>query len=296
MKQAVIYYFSGTGNTELVAEMIDEELTKCQYSVHLIRIEDVLKNNLNMDLIKYDLIGIGSQVISFGTPSIVTRFIERLPSGKNNKVFIFRTAGGVAPINYNASKHIISKLSKKGYDVFYERLFSIGSNWIVKFNDQIMKQLYAATKRKVSLMCKELIDGDLRFLKTSLKRKLIMGIIGYIGPKAIHIVGKDYRVNQSCNHCGNCIRNCPAENIYENKGKIKFKFSCNCCLRCAYSCPKQAISFRLFSFFLIPSGYNIKKLLEPKNAGIIRPIDTDAVETDISVPAFFENYIKNDSM
>ena len=128
MKKTVIFYFSGTGNTELVADMIQEELINCQYSVNRVRIEDVLKNNLSIDLEKYDLIGIGSPVISFGTPSIVTRFIERLPNEKNKKVFIFRTAGGVVPNNYNASKHIIHKLSQKGYDVFYERIFSIGSN------------------------------------------------------------------------------------------------------------------------------------------------------------------------
>jgi len=33
------------------------------------------------------------------------------------KVFIFRTAGGVAPVNYNASKPVIRRLVRKGYDV-----------------------------------------------------------------------------------------------------------------------------------------------------------------------------------
>jgi ferredoxin len=305
MKQAIIYYFSGTGNTELVSGMIYEELTKCQYSVHIVRIENVLKNNLKIDFKKYDLIGIGSQVISYGTPNIVTQFIKRFPKENNKKLFIFRTAGGVAPINYNVSKHIISKLSNRGYDVFYERLFSIGSNWIVKFDDQIMKQLYTATKKKVSIMCKELSEGKVRILKTGPMRKLLMGIIGYLGPKAMRIVGKDYRVSKSCNHCGNCIRNCPADNIYEKKGEIKFKFSCNGCLRCAYSCPKQAISFRLFSFFLIPSGYNIKKILAPKDAeligstidaDIITSSDIETIKTNITIPPFFENYIKNDSI
>jgi len=63
MKTVVIYYFSGTGNTELVANMFKEEFPKHEYNVNLIKIEDVLKNNILIDINKYDLIGIGSQVI-----------------------------------------------------------------------------------------------------------------------------------------------------------------------------------------------------------------------------------------
>lgn len=43
MKSVVIYYFSGTGNTEIVANMIQEEFSQHQYAVDLIRMEDVLK-------------------------------------------------------------------------------------------------------------------------------------------------------------------------------------------------------------------------------------------------------------
>ncbi|HWQ29393.1 MAG TPA: hypothetical protein VN549_00270 [Negativicutes bacterium] len=78
---------------------------------------------------KNDLLGIGSQVIGYGVPVLVRDFIKALPDGNGKRTFIFRTAGGVAPINYNASKPIIGKLKRKGYEVFYERVFSISSNW-----------------------------------------------------------------------------------------------------------------------------------------------------------------------
>ena len=124
----MIYYFSGTGNTEIVANMINQGLSNYQYNVTVIRIEDALKNNLKIDVEKYDLVGIGCQVIGFCAPNIVHDFISLLPKVKYKKVFIFRTAGGVAPINYNVSKPIIRKLSTKGYKVLHKRIFSIGSN------------------------------------------------------------------------------------------------------------------------------------------------------------------------
>lgn len=111
MKSVIIYYFSGTGNTELVTNMIREGLINCQYDVTVARIEDVIKNKLKIEPEKYDLIGVGCQVIGFGIPNIVRDFVNILPKAEDKKVFIFRTAGGVAPINYNASKPMIRKLS-----------------------------------------------------------------------------------------------------------------------------------------------------------------------------------------
>lgn len=288
MKKVAIYYFSGTGNTELVANMFKEEFPKHEYNVDLIKIEDVLKNNMLIDINKYDLIGIGSQVIGYGSPSIVHKFIQRLPEVKDKKIFIFRTAGGVAPINYNVSKSIIRVLRKKGYDVFYERVFSIASNWVVKFSDNVVKELYKATKKKVSIMCEEIISGEKRILKTSLELKILMEFVAFISAPCFKLLGKDLTVNKACVKCGLCIKNCPAQNIYEKNGKIKFKLNCNCCMRCIYSCPKNAINFRLVKFFAVPGGYNIKKTLE-------KPFSTNE-EKNEGIPAFFNNYINDDNI
>ncbi len=287
MKSVVIYYFSGTGNTEIVANMVNEELSNYEYNVTVIRIEDILKNNLKIDLEKYDLVGIGCQVIGFGIPNIVRDFIHLLPKVKCKKVFIFRTAGGVTPINYNASKTMIRKLSRKGYEVFYERVFSIGSNWMVKFDDKITKQLYEATTKKVAIMCREMVHGEKRMLKTGIRLKVLMECVRFITPWIFPLVGKDLIVNEDCAHCGLCVKNCPARNIYEKNGKIKFKLCCNSCMRCVYSCPKSAIGFRLLTFFPVSGGYNIKKILKQSS---------DACEIKNEVPRFFNNYIENDTL
>jgi len=286
MKSVGIYYFSGTGNTEIVAKMIKEEFCHHQYEVDLIRIEDVLKNNMKIDMQKYDLIGIGSQVIGYAAPNIVKDFIHILPNEEARKVFIFRTAGGVAPVNYNASKSIIRKLAKKGYEVFYERIFAISSNWIIKYDDDIIGQLHKATKKKVSIMCEELVRGDKRILKTSMKLKVLMAFLMLICPPLMPLVGKDYIVSKECTHCGLCIKNCPVDNIYEKKDQIKFKMSCNACMRCVYACPKNAINFRFLTFFPVAGGYNIKKILEHPC-----PASEDAKKV---VPAFFKDYVEKE--
>lgn len=128
-----------------------------------------------MDINQYDLIGLGSQVIGYGIPVVVRNFARILPTTSNSKkVFIFRTAGGVVPSNYNASKELIRILKHKHYDVCYEELFSIGSNWIMKYDDAIMKQLYMATIQKISRMCKLIERGESHLYKTGIVLRIKM--------------------------------------------------------------------------------------------------------------------------
>ncbi|HEX2945742.1 MAG TPA: EFR1 family ferrodoxin [Clostridia bacterium] len=283
MKSAGIFYFSGTGNTEIVAKMISDSFVRHEYSVDLIKIEDITKSRQKVDAEKYDLIGIGSQVIAFGCPRIVYDFLKYLPDGNGKKLFIFRTAGGVVTQNYNASRPLCRKLTRKGYDVFHERLFSIASNWAVRFDDEVVKKLYETTRMKTEIMCEQLIQNQTRFLKTGPFTRLMMSFIAAISSVALRLVGKDYKVGSSCNHCGTCIKHCPVKNIYEKNRKIKFKLSCICCMRCIYNCPKQSIKLRLFSFFYLPGGYNINKLINSPDTGNKSPNGI--------IPPFFNKYI-----
>lgn len=288
MKSIVIFYFSGTGNTEIVANMIKDEFSNREYHVDIMKIEDVLNNNIELQLTKYDLIGIGAQVIAFDAPRIIYDFIHKLPKGDGKKVFIFRTAGGVAPQNYNASKSMMKKLRKKGYNVFHERLFSIASNWVTKFSDDAVRQLYEATKKKVGIMCKEVILGKERSLKTSVGLKILMGFIKFLSKLGLRFIGKDLAVNKDCKHCNICIKNCPTKSIYEKNGKIKFKLSCACCMRCIYSCPQHAINFRMYKFYTLSGGYNIKEILGQASS--------TNKESNGMIPKFLNKYINNDNL
>ncbi len=287
MKKIVIYYFSGTGNTELVANMFKDKLSQKECYVKMVPIEDVLNKNLKIEVDHYDLIGIGSPVIGYGAPNLVKEFISFFPKGKGQKVFVFRTAGGVHSINFNASKSIIKSMTRAGYDVLHERVFAISSNWVVRHKDNVVKQLYLATDKKVGFMCNELLRGERRIYKITTALKVRMSFISGIASLIFRFIGKDYKVSKACTQCGFCIRNCPSENIHMRNGNVKFKLNCSCCMRCLYSCPEKAISFKLFKFFRVAGDYNIKKITNQS---------ADCNEVIINeAPPFFNNYIQNDN-
>jgi ferredoxin len=281
MKTVGLFYFSGTGNTRIVAELLRDSFTRKGYQVDLIRMEDVMNGLAKFDPAKYDMIGFGSQVIGYGVPNLVKDFLKKLPEGLHQKTFIFRLAGGVAPVNYNVSKYMIRVLKAKGYDVFHERLFSLGSNWIKRFSDPVVQQLYRSTVEKVDQMCDELIEGRERFYQTGFWMRFGMGFLSFIAGKSFRLTGLDYRVSASCGNCGLCVSNCPSKNITIKNGKPSFGLNCSCCMRCLYNCPKQAIQLRNLSFFAVEGGYNIKKTLA-------RPLAEG--ETVTEQPPFFNRY------
>src|SRR4030042_2823870 len=108
-----IYYFSGTGNTEVVSELFKEEFNKNKISVDLIKIDDVLKEKKKPEIEKYDLIGIAHPVYGLDLPGIIYKFINILPEGNNKKIFLFKTSADYLFLNNGASKHAIKKLKIK---------------------------------------------------------------------------------------------------------------------------------------------------------------------------------------
>ena len=260
--KCMIAYFSGTGPTELAGWMRAGALRDSGCETRLVRIEDALNGAEPMPALDAELFGIASPVMEFGVPAIVRDFARALPEGGGRRTFILRTAGGVAPQNYGASKPLIRALRRKGYDVFHERLFSIASNWVTKFAPSAVARLYEATSRKIALMAGDVLAGRERFLEAPVGTRMLMGMIAFLGTRSTWLMGKDLRASEKCTMCGTCVRGCPRGNISERKGKIAFGRRCICCMRCVYSCPKNAIGFKLFSFFALPGGYRIDEAIE----------------------------------
>lgn len=123
------------------------------WSNELIRVEDVIKKNVPLDISQYDLIGLGSQVIGYGIPGLVRSFTRKLPATWDGKNVFFQDCERVGSTNNIVPKELLRILKNNHYYVCYDELFSIVSNWIMKYDNLIMKQLYLATLRKITPVC-----------------------------------------------------------------------------------------------------------------------------------------------
>ncbi len=88
MKSIVIYY-SQTGNTKQIAEAIHSGMSQLAGKCDIAPLREVATR----ELLNYDLIGLGSPVIDFQEPAIITDFINDLPSLKGRYSFSFCTHG-----------------------------------------------------------------------------------------------------------------------------------------------------------------------------------------------------------
>lgn len=260
-----IYYFSGTGNTEVVAELFKDEFTKTNKSVDLVKIEDVLNDRKKLYIDKYDLIGIAHPVYGFGVPGIIYKFIKLMPEANGKKVFLFKTSGDFIFLNNGASKTAIKKLRKKGVDVFHESLICMPSNWLIGYNDEVNKQLYDTAKIKVKNIAKEILEYKKRSIKANMVLRFFTLFVNTFEDKCCaKMFGRFLTANDDCTNCGKCIKDCPVSNIYKKEDKVKFKWKCIFCMRCVYACPENAIRSRGIRVFILKNGYNIRKLINNK--------------------------------
>jgi len=123
MKKLVVYY-SKSGNTKKIAEVIAKEL-KCK----VISIDKVKASDLDVDLI-----GFGAGIYAFKPHKKLMKFVKNLDC-KCKKCFIFSTSGAgkgqMGALNKLLEKKgfkVIDKFACKGEDTFFvTRLFGVSN-------------------------------------------------------------------------------------------------------------------------------------------------------------------------
>lgn len=255
-KSIRIAYFSGTGCTEAVADCFQQQLTE--------RGIEVQKTKISCNTVGHtgetDLLIVLSPVYAFSLADIAEKWIAGLPHVENTPAVIISVSGG-GEVSPNTACRIRSKriLKRKGYDVVYEKMIVMPSNFGVETPDELSVKLINILPLKIDSLISDVLSGNRYQTKPAFKDKIFSaaGKMEHFGAK---VFGKFIHVSDSCNGCGQCIKNCPKENISIRNGKIKFGFKCIWCLKCIYACPCKAISPGILKFSVLENGFNINRL------------------------------------
>lgn len=245
----LILYFSGTGNTELIAKEIANRLEGKNKSVELVSIENK-EQVKNLDLGK-KIIGFAYPIYKFTYPDIFQHTLELVnQKAKNNKYFQFST---YTRFQSNSFTDFSKKLNPDKFHLIAEKAFKAPSCGIASkkdpddyeyksvmfFEDDIHIKLDAFVS---DILAASSIKKKAR--RISPFDKLKKGIV-----KDIEITKYPYlSINKDlCTSCGLCAKNCPEQNLIQDSQskKIHIVDHVNClhCLRCMHHCPVNAINF-----------------------------------------------------
>lgn len=260
-KSIILFYFSGTGNTKILANIYSKELRGKDCNVKIYAIEDLLKGKIKIQTKSFDIMGLGYPIHAFNAPRIVFDFIKTLPISNDMPCFIFKCPGD-SFIKAGSTSMIRNSLRKSGYLVFHEDLILMPANVFLRYGDELSKELYEVAKRKIKRFADEILAGKEKLQDNGLGLRLITWVISWIESNGAHLFGKFLKVSDSCDRCMLCTKICPTSNISLQGDRIKFGEKCVLCMRCIYKCPNNSIFPRFLKFFVLKEGYDIDRLIK----------------------------------
>ncbi|MGL4363277.1 MAG: EFR1 family ferrodoxin [Cellulosilyticaceae bacterium] len=245
MKKAVIFYFSGTGNTWWVAKRIGQKLKDEYMKIRTCSIEQVSVEEANELISVSDVVGFGYPVYCSDIPELMKTFMQSLNIESVKKTFVFCTQESFSG---DGTRVATEFLEKTQFDIKYtmhikmpnnitSAISPLSYNYTPKEQNEILKKADERIGKFVYYILED-IPGTVGFTKVakalgSVQRTPYRKLYKY----AKHMI----TFTNKCTHCGYCEKLCPVDNIEITKnGNLTYN-KCIQCMRCYNYCPNTAI-------------------------------------------------------
>lgn len=245
MNDTEIYFFSGTGNSFIVAKDLANGLDAKLLSIISLMENKVVKTEA-------DVIGIIFPIYDFKAPSLIEEFLKKLDSNDDAYIFAVCTYG-ILPIKTMIKlKKFLLSLNKELSGAFTIKMPHNGVGYS-EIPIEKQKQMFEAWNKK----CPQIIQY-VQHRKTgliehnnSLYYFVLLGILLRMLPslfgmlKAVVLHGWNslgFVANEQCNSCGICEKICPVNNISMKNDAPVWSDMCMNCFACLQWCPKEAIN------------------------------------------------------
>ncbi|MBC2715153.1 MAG: 4Fe-4S binding protein [Desulfobacteraceae bacterium] len=235
-------YFSATGNTGKMADVINESLLALGAQVDIYDITSYADRQKPIDLASYDAVVFGSPIHSWRAPRVVRKWMRTL-DGQGKKCSMFFTYGGfgVHPTHYSTRQI----LTEQNFAVVSSaefpgaHTFNLGG-WKALEN-RPDKSDFAVAKEYAAKTYKRFIGEDSSILGELEKTKYREEELDQIETFRFRILTQlPTRNGQGCGMCMICEESCPTGAISAETGEVN-KDKCIACLRCVDTCPEDAL-------------------------------------------------------
>ena len=270
--KAMVYWFSGTGNSWLIASRIASGLDKGGVGTEMRPIEEMSKRRPRLAASREWFqasdgdttagIPIGADgldvfcfpVFSFTAPGMVDRFLSRLPVAIGRRAAVVATMGGDG-YEGRTLRRASRMLKESGRKVELTAAIEMPEAFVQAYPATPPEE--AAARTEQGLLEADRIAADLLAGRASIRPPRPAGIAATYPLSALfksvarRLLGLMWSASPACTACGSCAAHCPAQTIRMAARRPHWGPSCEACQRCANICPVGAIRISIPKLLLI---------------------------------------------
>lgn len=235
----MILYFTGTGNSRYVSEVI-QSIVKDE----LVSINELIKRQNNEELNSDKPFIFVMPTYAWKIPRVVEDFIRKSRFSGSNKVYFVLTCDSQIG---DAISYVKKICEDKNFEFYGLTSVNMPENYIAMYNIKSREDSEEKIERALPKILdiadaiqngKVLIDD-----KTMKSGKVMSAIVNPIFYK-FFVSAKGFFSTDKCIGCGKCVELCPLNNVQLINKKIQWGSACTHCMACICGCPKNAIEFK----------------------------------------------------
>jgi len=243
MSKAVIYYFTGSGNSLAVARDLAEGLDANLIPMAAFQDQQIIKTEAGV-------IGFVFPIYDFKPPKFVMDFLPKMDGIRDQYIFAVCTYG---ISSLHALKDFGKAIKSCGGRLSAGFAVQMPQNGIggALLKDALLQRMFANWKKKCEIVCENIKSrksGKFEFvlLPAMIFRfpvfkmlKLLFGFVRILKSKGAEALS--LAANDTCNGCRICEKVCPVHNIQLSDNRPVWSDHCAGCFACLHWCPKQSI-------------------------------------------------------
>lgn len=264
MKNAIIYVFSGTGNTKKACDIYKHEFEKNDVDTTLYIVRKGFEKLPDPN--DFDFVGFAYPIHGFNAPYIMLDLAKALPKASGKKqYFVVKTSGEPLKINNVSSIKFNDIMKKKGYVLMSEYHYVMPYNMIFRHTDEMAVKMKNTLDNLAPIEAREVLCGVKHKLERVPFGRFIAWVVRIEQP-AMKINGKFFKVDaDKCIMCGACAKNCPVGNIkIDENNKFGFGNDCIMCARCSFNCPANAFDIGILNGWKVNGRYTFRLPEKPE--------------------------------
>ncbi len=238
----MILYFSATGNTAKIAEVIEEKFTNMGVAVTTAEITSLEERQQKIDLEPYQAVVLGAPVHSRRAPRVVREWLRTL-DGKGKKCSMFFTYGGfgVHPTHYS-TRQILEEQNfvvVSSAEFLGAHTFNIGGWKAIEGRPE--ESDFEVAKDYVRLTYKRFTGEDETILgeleQTDYTDQQLDSAESLRFKVLTQVPTRD---DEECSMCLECAHLCPTGAMEAESGEADQE-KCIACLACVANCPENVL-------------------------------------------------------